>query len=65
MIHHANRVDIFGIGVVLMKVLLHSNDKHIELKLKLFEIIKKCVELNPYTRTTPSQLYKELNTVYK
>jgi serine/threonine protein kinase len=65
MIHHANRVDIFGIGVVLMKVLLHSNDKQIELKLKLFEIIRKCVELNPYRRITPSQLYKELNTVYK
>lgn len=65
MIQNANRVDIFGIGVVLMKVLLHSNDKHIELKLRLFEIIKKCVEINPYKRTTPTRLLKELNSIYK
>ena len=65
MIQNANRIDIFGIGVVLMKVLLHSNDKHIELKLRLFEIIKKCVEINPYKRTTPTRLLKELNSIYK
>ncbi|QOI90203.1 hypothetical protein QKU58_gp128 [Pyramimonas orientalis virus] len=65
MVQQAKKVDIFGVGVVLMKVLLHSNDKHIELKMKLFEILRRCVELNPYKRMSPSNFKREIGLLYK
>jgi serine/threonine protein kinase len=63
MLTQANKVDIFGVGVVLMKVLLHSNDKHMELKLELFKIFQNCVELNPYVRHSPTKLKKALRAL--
>jgi serine/threonine protein kinase len=63
MIGQANKIDVFSLGVVLMNLLLKTNDKYTEIKIKLLKILDKCIELNPYKRINPRELKKEIKAL--
>lgn len=63
MIGQANKIDVFSLGVVLMNLLLKTDDKYTEIKIKLLKILDKCIELNPYKRINPRELKKEIKAL--
>lgn len=63
MIASANKIDVFSLGVVLMNLLLKSNNKYIEKKMSLMKILDKCIELNPYKRLSPRRLHQEIKNL--
>ena len=60
MIKNANKIDVFSLGMVLMNLLLKSNNKYVETKMGLLKILDRCVELNPYKRISPKELSKSV-----
>tara|TARA_Y100000389_G_C17306072_1_gene435483 strand:+ start:281 stop:514 length:234 start_codon:yes stop_codon:yes gene_type:complete len=60
MIKNANKIDVFSLGMVLMNLLLKSNNKYMETKMGLLKILDRCVELNPYKRISPKELNKSI-----
>lgn len=63
MIEQANKIDVFGLGVVLMNLLLKANDKFTDTKIRLLKVLERCVELNPYKRIDPKTLKKEFKAL--
>lgn len=63
MIALANKIDVFSLGVVLMNLLLKSNNKYIEKKMSLLKVLDKCIELNPYKRLSPRRLHQEIKNL--
>jgi len=60
MMKNANKIDVFSLGMVLMNLLLKSNNKYMETKMGLLKILDKCVELNPYKRISPKEFHKRV-----
>lgn len=65
LINHANKVDVFSFGMVMMKLLMNSSSGKNELKKEMFDILKECIKPNPFTRISPKKLYKRLNDFNK
>jgi serine/threonine protein kinase len=60
MTQSANKVDIFGFGMVLIKLITNANSNSELLKLQLLKISEKCIEINSWFRYSPKKLKKEL-----
>lgn len=63
MLMTTNKIDVFSLGVVMMKMLSLCNDNHIKNKLSFMKIVEKCIDINPYTRLSPYELKKALNKI--
>ena len=57
---NAHKIDVFSLGVVMMNLIIKSNDKYINKKIELLKIIDQCIDLNVLTRLTPKKLYNKL-----
>lgn len=60
MIGQAKKIDIFSFGVIMMNLLLKSNNKYRDVKIKLLTLFERCIELNPYRRISPIELNREM-----
>ena len=65
LINHANKVDVFSFGMVMMKLLMNSSSGKNEWKKEIFDIFQECIDSNPFTRISPNKLYKRLNDFKK